>query len=71
MRDCARASCLAWVLRRGADGRVRPQSRSLLNDFAEITCLDTGDADNSPENQSALIEIEERKWSTADPRRSG
>ena len=30
-----------------------------VEDFAEITCLDTGDADNSPENQSALIEIGE------------
>ena len=39
--------------------RLSMESRSLLNDFAEITRLDTGDADNSPENQSALIEIEE------------
>ena len=39
--------------------RLSMESRSLLNDFAEITRLDTGDTDNSPQNQSALIEIEE------------
>lgn len=39
--------------------RLSAQARGLLNDFAEITRIDTSDADNSPENQSALIEIEE------------
>ncbi len=35
------------------------QSRDLLRDIAEFTRLDTDDVDNSAENQSALIEIEE------------
>ena len=40
-------------------GRLSEQSRGLLRDMAEMTRLDTQDADNTPENQSALIEIEE------------
>ena len=35
------------------------QSQEWLRDIAEITRLDTNDVDNSSENQSALIEIEE------------
>jgi len=40
-------------------GRLSAQSQELLRDIAEITRLDTADVDNSSENQSALIEIEE------------
>ena len=39
--------------------RLSEQSRGLLRDMAEMTRLDTQDAGNTPENQSALIEIEE------------
>jgi len=35
------------------------QARELLNDFSEITRVDTDDVDNSEANQVALIEIEE------------
>jgi hypothetical protein len=42
-----------------AAGRLSAQSRELLQDMAEMTRLDTEDADNTPDNQSALIEIEE------------
>ncbi len=35
------------------------QTRELLNDFSEITRVDTDDVDNSEANQAALIEIEE------------
>jgi hypothetical protein len=44
--------------RRVAD-RLSQQSRELLNDIAEMTRLDADDVENSTENQSALIEIEE------------
>lgn len=39
--------------------RASPQMRDLLRDIVEITRLATDDVDNSDENQSALIEIEE------------
>jgi hypothetical protein len=39
--------------------RLSPQARELLADIAEITRLDTATVDDSKENQSALIEIEE------------
>jgi uncharacterized protein YgfB (UPF0149 family) len=39
--------------------RLSDQSRELLHDIAEMTRLDTDDVENSTENQSALIEIEE------------
>lgn len=39
--------------------RLSEQSRGLLQDMAEMTRLDADDADNTPDNQSALIEIEE------------
>jgi hypothetical protein len=39
--------------------RLSEQSRELLQDMAEMTRLDTDDVENSTENQSALIEIEE------------
>lgn len=35
------------------------QTRELLNDFSEITRVDTDDVENSDANQAALIEIEE------------
>ena len=35
------------------------QTRELLNDFSEITRVDTDDVENSEANQTALIEIEE------------
>jgi uncharacterized protein YgfB (UPF0149 family) len=35
------------------------QTRELLNDFSEITRVDTDDVENSEANQAALIEIEE------------
>ncbi len=38
---------------------LSPQARELLNDFSEITRVDTDDVDNSEANQAALIEIEE------------
>ena len=46
----------------GGDGVINqasPQMRDLLRDIAEITRLATDDVENSSENQSALIEIEE------------
>lgn len=39
--------------------KLSAQSKELLRDIAEVTRLDTDDVDNSSENQSALIEIEE------------
>lgn len=42
-----------------AGASLSPQTRELLNDFAEFTRLDTDDVENSEENQSALIEVEE------------
>jgi uncharacterized protein YgfB (UPF0149 family) len=39
--------------------RLSAEARELLRDFAEFTRLDTEGVENSPENQSALIEIEE------------
>lgn len=39
--------------------RLSGQARELLRDFAEFTRLDTEGVENSAENQSALIEIEE------------
>lgn len=39
--------------------QLSAQTRELLNDFAEITRLDTDGVENDAENQSALIEIEE------------
>ena len=46
----------------GGDAVIKqasPQMRDLLRDITEITRLATDDVDNSSENQSALIEIEE------------
>lgn len=40
-------------------GRLSPQARELLHDFAEFTRLDTDDVENTQENRSALIEVEE------------
>ncbi|WP_078121723.1 UPF0149 family protein [Thiosocius teredinicola] len=39
--------------------RLSPQAQELLRDLTEITRLDTDNVDNSSEDQSALIEIEE------------
>jgi len=39
--------------------QASPQMRDLLRDITEFTRLATDDVDNSSENQSALIEIEE------------
>lgn len=39
--------------------QLSAQTRELLNDFSEITRLDTDGVENNEENQSALIEIEE------------
>lgn len=38
---------------------LSPQTRELLNDFSEFTRLEADGVENSEENQSALIEIEE------------
>jgi uncharacterized protein YgfB (UPF0149 family) len=43
----------------GLERRLSTQATELLRDIAEIARMDTAEADNSPENQSALIEIEE------------
>lgn len=46
----------------GGDAMIKqasPQMRDLLRDITEFTRLATDDVDNSSENQSALIEIEE------------
>jgi uncharacterized protein YgfB (UPF0149 family) len=42
-----------------AAARLSAQGRELLRDLDEITRVDTDDAEDSAENQSALIEIEE------------
>jgi uncharacterized protein YgfB (UPF0149 family) len=42
-----------------AAARLSAQGRELLRDLDEITRIDTDDAEDNPENQSALIEIEE------------
>ena len=42
-----------------AASRLSPQGRELLRDLDEITRIDTEDAEDSAENQAALIEIEE------------
>jgi len=39
--------------------RLSDQARELLSDIAELTRLDTDQVENTEENQSALIEIEE------------
>lgn len=38
---------------------LSPEARGLLHDISEISRLETDDVENSEENQSALIEIEE------------
>ena len=43
----------------GLDQRLTDDGRELLNDIGEITRVDTGDVENTAENQAALIEIEE------------
>lgn len=43
----------------GRSGSLSGQARELLHDLAEVTRLDTADAENSADNQAALIEIEE------------
>ena len=42
-----------------AASRLSAQGRELLRDIDEITRIDTDDAEDSAENQAALIEIEE------------
>lgn len=44
---------------KSAASRLSPQGRELLRDLDEITRIDTEDAEDSAENQAALIEIEE------------